>query len=556
MCAAALEARIMKTDILPRLHGVRKAGDGWVARCPAHDDRRQSLSVGIGEGDRALLKCHAGCSLDAVLAALSLTKSDLFADDARPERHEVASYRYRDEHGKLLYEVVRFEPKDFRQRRPDGVGGWVWNLKDTRRVLYRLPDLNGHSTIVAVEGEKDADRLWAIGIPATTNVGGAGKWRDDYTAQLLAAGVTDLLILPDNDEPGRAHAAQIAAAWQERARVILLPGVSAKGDVSDYLAAHGEEALRALLAPPAPPWLDVDRQWSAMVTEDAEATTGRRVYLGLPRLDETLSGVRRGEVCGLMARPGIGKTLLLTHVTSGVAERDLGHVFFSLEMPAAQIVARLQQRLYGLARHGREDAARAGALNRERYRETFGSVLIVDTPGLSVAQMSGLLQQIVDGTFKNRPLGLVTIDHLGLIGGDRKLTTYDRVSLQAREIKELAKRFQCAVLLAVQVNREAGGDGSRELGLGSARDSGVIEEAMDYLVGMRRLDRSLTLSAADREKYRDVIFAKVIKNRHGDIDTRETAYRFWPMGLRLEEAVNIHIEHNDIARIAAIGSRR
>lgn len=549
----------MNADVLSRLSGVRKAGDGWIARCPAHDDKRQSLSVGSGAGGRVLLKCHAGCSVEAITGALGLAMNDLFAEHA-PARRDLAHYDYRDEAGRLVYQVVRFEPKDFRQRRPDGAGGWIWNLHDTRRVVYRLNELIGHTSVVIVEGEKDADRLWAEGIPATTNVGGAGKWRSDYTTQLRAAGVSDLVIIPDNDDPGRAHAVAIAASWSPGpSRIVTLPDVSLKGDVSDYLSTHRIEDFRALLesATNACPWLDVDAQWRAMEAEDREAVTGRRVYLGLPRIDETISGVRRAEVLGVMGRPGIGKTLILAHVAQGQAESTpSGHVFFSLEMPAAQIVARLQQRVFHLGRHGRDDAAKAGTLNRERYRELFGSLFLVDTPGLSVGQMEGILRQIAAGPCRDHGIGLVTIDHLGLIGGDRKLTTYDRVSVQAREIKELAKRFQCAVVVAVQVNREAGGDGSRELSLGSARDSGVVEEAMDYLVGLRRLDRSVTLPSLEREKYRDLIFAKVIKNRHGDIDTRETAYRLFPVGLCVEEQAHIHAEENDIARIAAIGSRR
>jgi hypothetical protein len=546
-------------DVLSRLSGVGQAGDGWTARCPAHDDRRQSLSIGTGDDGRVLLKCHAGCSAEAITSALDVTLSDLFAESASTTRREVAAYAYRDEGGRLLYEVIRFEPKDFRQRRPDGGGGWIWNLRDTRRVLYRLPELRGHRRVVVVEGEKDADRLWALGVAATTNVGGAGKWRGDYVAQLHAMGVDELVVIPDADEPGRAHAAKVVAAFAPGlARVVSLPDLPPKGDVCDYLTRHSAEELSALLEPPvqAPVWLDVDAQWAAAVAEDHEAATGRRVYLGLPQLDETISGLRRGEVCGLMGRPGIGKTLVLAHVTHGAAEQGLAHVLFSLEMPAAQIVARLQQRVFELGRHGREDAARSGTLKPARYRDIFGSLLIVDTPGLSVAQMEGLLGRIMSGPFKGRPLGLVTIDHLGLIGGDRRLTTYDRVSVQAREIKELAKRFECSVMLAIQVNRESGGDGSRELGLGSARDSGVVEEAMDYLVGLRRLDRSLTLSPYEREKYQNVIFAKVIKNRHGDIDTRETAYRLYPVGLRLEEDRHVQAEQNDVARIASMAGRR
>jgi replicative DNA helicase len=277
---------------------------------------------------------------------------------------------------------------------------------------------------------------------------------------------------------------------------------------------------------------------------------GQRITLGLPALDETLGGIRAGEVCGLMGRPGIGKTVLLCHIAQAVSE-SVGHVIFSLEMPGAQIVGRLKQRLYNVGRYELEEKSRADALNPEPYRRAFQNLVIVDTPGLSVAEMGRRLRQIAQGPLRGIPIGLVTIDHLGLVGGDRSLSTYDRVSAQSRDIKELAKRAGCAVLLAVQVSREAGGDGSRELGLGSARDSGVIEEAMDYLVGIRRLDRSLTLSPFERDKYKDIIFAKVIKNRHGDPGHSEIAYRLFPVGLRLKEDTSIRADENDVARIAA-----
>jgi hypothetical protein len=107
------------------------------------------------------------------------------------------------------------------------------------------------------------------------------------------------------------------------------------------------------------------------------------------------------------------------------------------------------------------------------------------------------------------------------------------------------------------VNRESGGDGSRELHLGSARDSGVVEEALDYLVAMRRLDRSTTLSPFDREKYRDVLFAKVLKHRHGGVHGEETAYRLQGETLRLVEDTHLKADATDIAALAArAGGRR
>lgn len=290
-----------------------------------------------------------------------------------------------------------------------------------------------------------------------------------------------------------------------------------------------------------------------MVRADIQRDAEGRIFLGFPTLDEILEGLRAGEVFGLMARPGIGKTLVLGHIAQHFAETDFGHVFFSLEMPAAQIVERLARGYYGLSRGYLRDRLMSGGLDPDAYVTAFRRLVIVDAPGLSVAQMSAKLRQIQATTLKGVPLRLVTVDHLGLIGGDRKMTTYDRVSTQARELKELAKRHNVSLVLAVQVNRESGGDGSKELSLGSARDSGVVEEAMDYLVAMRRPERSQTLSAFERTRYRDTLFLKVIKNRHGAPDT-EIGVRIDGMTLRLEEDKDLKIQDDDLSRIAAQAS--
>ena len=133
-------------ELLPRLDGVRPGSKGWIARCPAHEDRHASLSVCIGDEGRTLLKCFAGCENGAIVNALGLTMADLMPkrDGARVRgsaRRASAEYTYRDEAGRVLFEVVRYDPKEFRQRRPDGNGGWFWRLDGTRRVLYRLPEL-------------------------------------------------------------------------------------------------------------------------------------------------------------------------------------------------------------------------------------------------------------------------------------------------------------------------------------------------------------------------------------------------------------------------------
>jgi hypothetical protein len=234
---------------------VRRSGEGCQAKCPAHDDRRASLSISHGERQRLLLYCHAGCTPQAIVAALGLTMADLCAP--RAARRTTASrlaatYDYKDERGTLLYQVCRFRPKNFRQRRPTGRDGWTWRLGDVRRVLYRLPELQQQPVVYVVEGEKDADRLHDLGLPATTNAGGAGKWRDEYTTQLRTASINAVVILPDQDAPGDQHADTIARSCHAaglQVQVVLLPGLPPKGDVSDWLdAGHTRNELLALVS--------------------------------------------------------------------------------------------------------------------------------------------------------------------------------------------------------------------------------------------------------------------------------------------------------------------
>jgi putative DNA primase/helicase len=173
--------------VLSRLEGIHRIGDGKAeARCPSHDDKRASLSVKVGADGRALLYCHAGCELKAIAAAAKLEIAELFPEQRTPVAitvapRRVATYDYTDEAGALLSQVERLEPKGFRQRRPDGNGGWVWGLGDVRRVLYRLPQVvadKGKRVVFIVEGEKDADALARLGLLATCNPGGVGMgWR-------------------------------------------------------------------------------------------------------------------------------------------------------------------------------------------------------------------------------------------------------------------------------------------------------------------------------------------------------------------------------------------
>lgn len=233
-----------------------KSGKGWTAMCPAHDDNRNSLSISEGDTVPFVLKCHAGCTFDEILAALRGSGPSSPSPSSSPVRptapaRVVETYNYFDEDGVLLSQVERMDPKGFRQRRPDGNGGWIYQLGDVRRVLYRLPELRAMTkkqkqehAVCFVEGEKDVETLRALKFHATTNLGGSAAWRPEFAGQLKKAGIKRLIIFPDNDAPGRKLAQKVAASFHAlgiRVWIVALPDLPEKGDVSDYLGEHSQE---------------------------------------------------------------------------------------------------------------------------------------------------------------------------------------------------------------------------------------------------------------------------------------------------------------------------
>lgn len=212
-------------ELLDQLEGVRKQRGGHMARCPSHEDRQQSLSVKETEEGQILLHCFAGCATTQIVADLGLRMTDLAAP---PDEETV--YVYTDEHNAPLYEVVRFTGKQFRQRLPDG----SWGLGDVRRVLYRLPEVIAAKSVVIVEGEKDADTIRAHGLVATCNVGGAGKWKPEYSKYLEGKHV---LVVADKDEPGRKHAHEIRHHLEGVAATVKLVQPRKGKDITDHFEA-------------------------------------------------------------------------------------------------------------------------------------------------------------------------------------------------------------------------------------------------------------------------------------------------------------------------------
>jgi putative DNA primase/helicase len=249
----------------------RQNGKGWESRCPEHQGSGHNLTLKEGDNGTPILFCHhkdefgrATCTASGIMEALGGTLKDLFdtpvtghhqgdgKSKGRSKGRIVATYDYRGCEGQLLFQTVRFEPKDFRQRRPDekSKDGWAWNLDGIETTLYHLPELidaDHELPVFIVEGEKDVDRLRGLGLIATCNPMGAGRWQDRYAEHFHGRNV---VILSDNDDVGRKHANQIARSLHGKAKLVKLinlPGLAEKGDVSDFLISRPLDALLKLV---------------------------------------------------------------------------------------------------------------------------------------------------------------------------------------------------------------------------------------------------------------------------------------------------------------------
>jgi AAA domain len=337
----------------------------------------------------------------------------------------VATYDYTDVDGALLYQVVRLDPKDFRQRRPDGNGGWIWKIDDIGRAPYRLPDIIKYpdATVFVTEGEKDADRVAELGHCATTVA--CGKWIDDCVKALAGR---DVFILEDNDEAGRKKALTAAAALYGMAnsiRIVRLPDLPDKGDVSDWLDAHPSRADRLVgICMDTPEWKPSDSAENSAPTEEkpnepeptplGEWDAGEDTEIPPPRgwlLGNTFC---RKFLSSLLADGGVGKTALrYAQILSMVTGRPLTgeHVFqrcrgmiVSLEDDVDELRRRI---LAARLHHGIDRSELKGWLFLSAPGRSAGKLMTADRNGRPEV---GHLATYLETTIIARKLDFVTLD--------------------------------------------------------------------------------------------------------------------------------------------------
>lgn len=359
----------IKTFYFSELPSFKANGSGiGQALCPFHEDTRPSLTVNLITGQFKCFGCNKkGSIFDFYMSKHAVdykTAFNALAKEAgitqEKPRKIIKAYDYVDESGTLIFQTVRYEPKDFRQRRPDGKGGYIYDLKGVSLIPYNFPEVIKAKSVMIVEGEKDVETLRGIGLVASCNPMGAGKWREEYNRYFTGKKVA---IIPDNDKPGRDHALQVAKTLKgvaESVKVVELPGLPEKGDVSDWIEAGGtKERLVEIIkkAPETELSKYPDMGGGQLDNSIPEPFSYLKKGSDLRQLDITIEWaidklLPRQSITLLHGRGGIGKTwisLILADVISrgipfmGLNSQRMDCIFVDFENSLPVLVDRVRK---------------------------------------------------------------------------------------------------------------------------------------------------------------------------------------------------------------------
>jgi KaiC/GvpD/RAD55 family RecA-like ATPase len=482
--------------------------------CPVHGGSRPSFAIDTETG---LAHCFSSCSKGWDMLGLEMelqaskfpaAKRSVFRIIGRPaptqdEENIEATFDYQRRDGTVAYQVVRLCGKQFKQRRPNGIGGWIWDLKGVSPLLFHLPQLLDAEFVWIVEGEKDVLTMERNGQVATCNSAGAGKFGPELAPWFAGKRVA---ILPDFDQTGRDHAVKVAEILQPVAasvRIVELPGLPNKGDVSDFLTLKGTRFQDVLDAyQQAQEWTPEWEFWIPLryesdkyirtLEQEIEAEGGLEkfwdftlhegVHTPFHTLTKNLGGgMRAGEVYVLGADQGSGKTSLALQFATKAMQSRKGVLFYSLEMGWRDVFQRL------VAIHARVDlldlqwAQRAhqtvtgivDSLN-SAARELMAARLLVN---VKTGITPDYLVEECDRLKKNERIDLVIVDHMQLMASTGNVRgDYEKFTSISRAMKETAKAINCPVLLVSQTSRTAFKDHRPELDVSDLRGSGAIEE--------------------------------------------------------------------------------
>lgn len=493
-------------EFMARFPDARRQGSGFQAKCPAHEDNRASLGINQAQDGKILLKCYAGCTFDAIVQALGIEKKDLMGgmdftspyavqptstykthaatptatatQQQQPEKEII--YAYRDEQGALLYQAVRLPGKQFRQRKPNPEGGWIWSVDGVRRVPYRLADIrNREGTVYIVEGEKDADTLASLGLIATTNVAGAGKWTDELSMHLQGR---DVVILPDNDEAGDNHAKKVETSLNGIAasiKVVRLPGLPPKGDVSDWLQKGKTLAdlLKVIERSHTGPRIYSLQDAAESYLDSLAAGKERLHSLGMAQLDNAIGGgVASGEMVIIAARPSHGKSAMALQILDKATQA--GHACLMISEEMSRIAIGKRTVTYASEIHQEDWMRDMEAVKRDVSEHFKGrdKCMVVEACG-TVEAATDQIRKAVD----TMGVKYVAVDYIQILGG-KGVDTRTRINYTSNKLREVANETGIVLIALAQLKRDVEGRDKFMPRASDLKESGQLEQDADVIL--------------------------------------------------------------------------
>jgi len=283
-----------------------------------------------GGGVIDLVRLNEPASLNGGISEVLRDKFGIAPQQAKaltPTKYLAKQYDYYDSDGVLRYQVQRFEPKTFRQRRPDDKGGWLYNLQGVEALPYNLVGMmqNPDAPVFIVEGEKCAERLNQLGLVATTNHGGSKNWKPELNQYFKGRNV---IVLPDNDAAGKAHADVVISQLYGTANAIKrvdLPGDD-KDDVVDWLFKGGDVKQLHELVKATPPIAVEPEPAEPEDKPDVFETYSLDYLKNMPPVEWLVDGLLTAHgFAVLYGAPGIGKSFMSIDIALSVAYGTTWH---------------------------------------------------------------------------------------------------------------------------------------------------------------------------------------------------------------------------------------
>lgn len=392
-----------------------------------------------------------------------------------------AVYPYTTQDGEIVYEVIRFEPKDFRQRRIEN-GKTVWNLQGVTPLPYNLAELVAHPKrpIFLTEGEKDVENLKKLGLLASCNSGGAKKWQPQLNEYFRGR---KLIVVPDNDEPGRNHAKVLIEQLQDIAaeiRILELPNLPEKGDISDWIKAGGTRENLVALAKAAP----LAKDWQAPVNPPRLPILTLAEIATLPPVTWLVKDlIPKQSLAMVYGEPGGGKTFTALDIALTVAHGSSWH---GMDTVRGQVFYVAGEGVGGFRK-------RIAAWHKHRELPEAAPFYLIPKAVnlLDDAEIYDLVQTIEATRDPELPVAMVVFDTVArcMIGGDENAA--QDMGKAVRNMDLVREAVGCAVMPI----HHSGKDSNR-----GARGSTALIGAVDVSV---RVDRDMDRVILTTEKQKD-----------------------------------------------------